>query len=284
MPISMQTGLHNANTILHAVKIENLPAEIFELQQALLAPDPSFNQVTQILSKNPELLGEFLYSCNRILKRNEENLILNARAAINILGLKEIEELFLASYLAKNLPISESDYTIIKRCKRAALAATELAYWIDEITPSDAYLITFMQDVGAIYLSRYHDPFICEHLEEQCSLPFSAYRREAFHYQTAHTYIGSLIAKHWRLGDLLCKSILLHHTTPLDKLADYDLKISKMVALIQLANSLVTEVFAEHYQTPELIESQQQAIEFLKMPKQGINNAIEALKHHGTRT
>lgn len=281
MPISMQTGLQNAKTILHALKIENIPSEIFELQDAMLNGEPNLVEIAQIICKNPELLGDFLCISNQVLHRNPDNLILDAQAAVNILGLKDIERLFLTAYLEKSLPKSKYDCDLIRRSKRAAIAASEMFYWVSEISRAEAYLITFMQDIGALYLSRHHDAFILDHLAEQCALPYGAYSRELQHYQTAHTYLGSLIAHKWHLGDLLSKSILLHHTRTLDNLKSYDIRLAKMVALIQLANALVVTVFAENYETPELIESRENAIEFLELPENAIKAGIAALNKWG---
>lgn len=278
MPISMQTGLHNAQTILHALKLENLPQEIFELQEAMLVLHPNLVTISNIISKNPELLGDFLALCNQILYRDETNKILDAKTAISLIGLKEVEQLFLACYLEKNLPKAPCDYNIIKRCKFSASVASELSHWITNLNRTETYLITFMQDVGAIYLSRYHDPYISEHHGEQCAMPFSAYHRELMHYQTAHTYLGSLIAHHWKLGDLMNKSILLHHSKNLNDLEAYDTRLSNMVALIQLSNAMVTEAFADHYQSPELAQAKNNAESFLKLPKKAIQSGYQTLR------
>ena len=278
MPISLQTGLQNAKTILHAIKLENLPEELFELQEAMLVQHPNSVTISNIIAKNPELLGAFLALCNQMLHRSETDRILDAKTAVSLIGLKEVEQLFLACYLEKNLPKSASDHRIIERCKRSAIIAAELSHWIDNLNRTEAYLITFMQDVGAIYLSRYHDPYISDHLGEQCAMPFSAYHRELLHYQTAHTYIGSLISHQWQLGELMSKSILLHHNNNLEDLKSYDPRLSNMVALIQICNSMVTELFADHYRSPELVEAKNEAQVFLKLSKDNVATGYKALK------
>lgn len=281
MSISLQTGLRNAQTLMHSLKVDNLPEELFELQEIMLMEQPNMVTIAEIISKNPELLGDFLATCNQTLHRDTDNPILDARAAVNILGLQEIEHLFLASYLNKKLPKSKSDLELIQRSKRAAIAASEMTYWINNLHTTETYLVTFMQDVGAIYLARHHDTKIKTYIEQQSAHPFSSYQLELADYQTAHTYLGSLIAHQWHLGPLLSKSILMHHTQTIERLQVYDPRLANLVALIQLANAMVTDVFAQHNQTTELAESFERARTYLKLPDPAIRAGYSALEKWG---
>ncbi|WP_319380226.1 HDOD domain-containing protein [Thiomicrorhabdus sp.] len=281
MKIDMKTGMHNAGEILQALEVKSLPAEIFELEEAMLSEAPNMVEIANIISKHPELLGEFLSISNQVLRRSQDDLIFDARAAVNLLGLQEIQQLFLLSYLQKNLPKDDRDRKLIIRSKRAAIAAAELSYWIHELPRSEAYLVAFLQDIGALYLSRFDPTYISKFLNTELTEPFSAYERELNRYQTAHTYLGSLIARRWHLGNLLCKSILLHHTRQLESLTQYDSRVAQMVALIQLSNGLVFREFSDHHETEELQTSIHQAIEYLELPDKAITAANASLKKWG---
>ncbi|WP_319558071.1 HDOD domain-containing protein [Thiomicrorhabdus sp.] len=281
MKTDIKTGMHNAGEILKSIETKSLPIEVFELEEAMQAETPNMVEIANIISKHPELLGEFLAITNRVLRREEEDLIFDARAAVNLLGLQEIRQLFLMSYLQKNLPKDDSGRKLIMRSKRAAIAASELSYWINELPRCETYLAAFLQDIGALYLSQFDDEYIATFLNTQLTEPFMAYDRELNHYQTAHTYLGSLISRKWHLGDLLCKSILLHHTKQLESLTEYDARVASMVALIQLSNGLVFREFSDHYETPELKESIAHAISYLQLPEKATAAATASLKKWG---
>lgn len=282
MPLTMQQGISNAQKILDNLTVDPMPQEFFELQEAMFAPNPNMVKIGDIIGRHPKLLGQFLGSVNQRLKRNQDDLILDAHAAVNLLGLKEIEQLFLLSYLSNSVPKSRFDQELINRCKRASIAAAELSYWVNDIGYAEANLVAFLQDIGAIYMAR---EFGSEYLKtlphQQVDYPYSAYQQETEKYQTAHTYLGSLIVHRWHLGSLLSKSLLLHHSKDLDGLLKYDPRVAHMVAMIQIANGLVQLNYYHAEETEELRASIDHAVQFLKLPDNAINAAISVLEKWG---
>ncbi|BBP44599.1 HDOD domain-containing protein [Thiosulfativibrio zosterae] len=282
MNIAMKEGMDEAKKLIQNLKIQSMPPEIYQLDELMLAEKPNMNQIANLLSKNPEILGEFLSLANKILQKTEDDLILEALAAVNLLGLQEIQRLFISCYLQKNLPVSDVDFKLIKNSTRSGIAAAELSYWVPEIGRTEAYFIAFLQDVGAIYMMR-HDPenYAEQFLNLQLSNPVTAYQAELDHYHTAHSFVGSLVARRWHLGDLLCKSLLLHHYDSLEAVQNYDAKVAKMVALIQVSNVLVYRQFSDHYETHEQKQVFDHAVEFLALQPNAIEAASAALKKWG---
>ena len=292
MPIRTQAGMENAQEILKQLDIERVPQEIFELKEAVEQEEPNLVTVAQIISRHPKLLGQFLSIANQVLRRDPDNLILDAHAAVNLLGLDEIEKVFLASYLEKQLPRSEYNIELIKQNKRAALVAAEISYWINDLSRAEAYLVTFLQDVGALYMARHFGlDYLGSFTYPQLEKPYSAHIEEVQKYQTSHAFLGSLISSRWKLGHLLSKSILLHHSHDLHKLIDYDRRIAHMVALIHIANAIVYQEIdlkegLEEDETPpslpaELEESLTQGIEILQLPDNALKAARSALEKWG---
>ncbi|WP_127469974.1 HDOD domain-containing protein [Thiomicrorhabdus aquaedulcis] len=282
MKIEMKLGMDEAIKLIQSCHIDTVPAEIYQLDELMLAPNPNSAHVAQLLSKNPEILGEFLSLANRVLNKSPDDLIFEASGAVNLLGLDEIKRLFLSSYLTKNLPISTEDHKLIVNCHRAGIAAAELSYWVNDISRTEAFFITFLQDIGVIYMMRYDPDYYAQtFLNAQLTSPFSAYEKEFEHYQTAHTFVGSVITRRWHLGDLLSKSLLLHHQESLESVMAYDAKVAKMVALMQLANVLTFKVFSDHYETAELKQIEEHTVRFLALPDNAVQAAQAALKKWG---
>ncbi|WP_269471138.1 HDOD domain-containing protein [Thiomicrorhabdus aquaedulcis] len=153
---------------------------------------------------------------------------------------------------------------------------------MQDIGRTEAYFVSFLQDIGAIYMMRYDSEHYAEHyLNAQLGLPLSGYLQEYEHYQTAHTFLGSVVARRWHLGDILAKSLLLHHGDSLQVIDEYDPKVAKMVALIQAANALVYDVFSDHYTTHEVKQTLHDAIAYLNLPENAIESAKAALQKWG---
>lgn len=274
--------MQNARTLLNSLPSDRLPAEIIELENMMQLEHPNLVEVAKVISKNADLLGDFLSIANNVLKRDEQNQLHTARAAVNVMGLGEIRKLFLISYLEKQLPQTPADQSLMIQSKRSAIAATEISYRLNEISRSEAYLACFLQNIGGIYMARkYGEEYVQKVLNNQISRPFGAYQEELTKYHTAHTFVGSLVAKQWGMDDLLCKSILLHHTKDVASLASYNLRVSQIVALTQLTSGLVADVFAKNYVTQELKDAMQNAKEYLDLPDKSIKSAIAALQKWG---
>ncbi|BBP44804.1 hypothetical protein THMIRHAS_01770 [Thiosulfatimonas sediminis] len=282
MPLTMQLGISNAQKIIEQLKIEEMPQTFFELQEAMFAPHPNMVKIGDIIGKHPKLLGQFLGLVNQRLKRTSDNLILDAHAAVNLLGLKEIEQLFLLSFLSSAVPKNSFDQALVERSKRASLAAAELSYWVNDIGFSEAHLVAFLQDIGAIYMARaFGSDYLQDCIERQIHAPFSAYQQETLQYQTAHTYLGSLVVHRWQLGSLLSKSLLLHHSKDLQGLLEYDSRVAHMVALIQVANAIVEIDYYQQVPSAELQDSLQRSVAFLQLPDNAIKAASAVLAKWG---
>lgn len=285
MKIEMKLGMDEAIKLIQTLHIEAIPAEILELDELMVAENPNTAHVASILSKNLEVLGEFLSIANKALNKSSDDLILEASGAVNLLGLQEIKRLFLSSYLSQKLPVSTEDHKLIHNSHRAAIAAAELSYWVNDISRTEAFFVTFLQDIGAIYMMRYDAGTYAEtYLNGQLTAPYASYEAEFEHYKTAHTFVGSVVARRWHLGDLLSKTLLLHHQQSLESVKVYDVRVAKMVALVQLANVLTFKVFSDHYQTQELTECLEQAVAFLELPVNALQAAEAALKKWGDST
>ena len=282
MKIDMKLGIEQATQLIQKIKVDSVPPEVYQLDALIEAEKPNASEIAHLISKHPELLGDFLSLVNKVLNRPQDDLIIEPLAAVNLLGLKEIKHLFLSTYLKKKLPTSEQDRKVILHSMRSGLAAAELSYWVNEMDRTEAYLIGFMQDIGAIYLLRYDfDHYAETYLNAQLNHPFTGYKAEFEHYQTAHTFVGSVIARRWHLSDLLSKSLLLHHQNELESVQAYAPKVARMVAVIQVANYLVFKTFSDHYLTEELQQTFDHARRFLELPDNAINAALAALKKWG---
>lgn len=276
---AMREGVAKASLILKALEIESVPVEILQLHALITGDTPSIADIEAVISRNPEVMGSFLSIANKALNRPADDLILNVASAIHLLGLEEIHQLFVLSHVLKIVPVSQTDHKILKRCMRAGIASAELSHWLYGFSRSETFLISYMQDIGALYMMR-HDPlnYRDRFFNQQQEFPISKYEDEENHYKTSHAYVGGLITKRWDLGALLYRSVLFHHHRDLQALAKYDERTSKMVALNRIANFLVFERFSDHYITKELEDSFEEACAFIGVTEPMLKSADAALE------
>lgn len=277
----MRDGILRANLILQQVAVETVPLEILQLHALILGEKPNVAEIVKVISHNPEVMAMFLSLVNKVLNRPEDNLVFNVTSAVHLLGLDEIHQLFVSAYVIKIIPVSEADTKIVRRSLRVGIAVAELSHWVYGFSRSESFLISFVQDIGALYLKRYDPNYIEQYYDEQRRFPLSKFKDEEIYYKTSHCFVGSILAKRWSLGSLLYRSVLFHHHEDLQELEQHDARLGKMVALIRVGHFLEYEMYSQMHVTKELEDYYEQACEFLKLTPQMIHSAESALKRWG---
>ncbi len=277
----MRDGVLRANLILKQVAVESVPLEILQLHALILGDKPNVAEIVKVISHNPEVMATFLSLVNKVLNRPEDNLVYNVTSAVHLLGLDEIHQLFVSAYVIKIIPVTEADTKIVRRSLRVGIAVAELSHWVYGFSRSESFLISFVQDIGALYLKRYDPNYIEQYFDEQRRFPLTKFIDEEKHYKTSHCFIGGILAKRWNLGSLLYRSVLFHHHADLLELEQHDARLGKMVALIRVGHFLEYELYSEQHVTKELEDYYEQGCEYLKLTPQMIHAAESALKRWG---
>jgi len=276
----MQAQLQKAAQIIAETNVPNIPDEIIRLKEELNKTYPNTVTVANLISHNPELLGNFLSLVNtNVTKENAE--IKDAKAAVHVLGLDEIYNVFLASSLTKVIAQSRLEKEILTHGAQAGLAAAELSYWVPDVTRAEAYIAGLMQNVGAIYLSRKapddYDALFQNHL----SNPISSLQKEQDFFDTTHLHLGVFIAKKWHIDPNVYKSILMHHDVDFIQKTPSDSKIRHLIAIIMVANFAVNSANNDQYMTQELKSYRDLGLKALNLPENAIKAAISAVSKWG---
>jgi len=275
----MQPALAKAIDILKHSPPPPLPQEVILLREELARPYPNTVTIANLIGRNPELLDPFLELVNHRIVRPEAP-IRDARSAINLLGLDDLHTLFLASLLAEQITETDEEREILAQGARTGIAAAELAYWVQEVTRAEAYLAGLTQNVGGIFLERVEGGFMPFFIR-QLSHPFSAYEDELAYFGTAHTYVGALVGKRWHLPEAISKTIVLHHDRQfIAHTRGHELS-RRLIALIFVANYVVSSTLGETYITEELKEAYHLGRDTLSLPDTAIRAATAAVLKWG---
>lgn len=282
----MQTKLSKAVEIYNKSEVPTIPDEIIKLQEELHKKYPNTVMIANLISHNPELLGDFLTLVNTNIT-SEKIEIKDAKAAVNTLGLDEIYNIFLSSALTNMIAQSWSEKMILQNGARVGIACAELSYWVIDVTRSEAYMAGLMQNVGAVYFARAENADSDENNEylglykSQLSNPISAYDAELEKYETSHAFLGVYMAKKWNISADVYKSILLHHDTEFVNKAGNDQKVRHLTALIMVANFIVSSAADEQYITQELKEYRNLGLKQLELPENALKAAFSAVSKWG---
>ena len=276
----MQQKLAVAAKIFQQVAVPSLPEEIIRLQEELNKKYPNTVTIANLIGHNPELLGDFLTLVNTNIT-NEKTEIKDAKAAVNMLGLDEIYNIFLSSSLTHLIAHSWKEKEILLHGAKAGLAAAELSYWVYDVSRSEAYMAGLMQNLGAVYLSKTDPDHYFELLTTQLSKPLTAYQEELEKYQTSHAHLGTFIAKKWNLSADVYKAILLHHDADFPKKTVNDQKVRHLIALITVANYVVSSNSGEQYLTQELKDYRTLGMQQLDLPENALKAANAAVMKWG---
>lgn len=272
----MKQQIAKAAEVYKQTAVPNLPNEIIQLKEELNKKYPNTVTIANLISHNPELLGDFLTLVNtNITKENCE--FKEAKAAVNVLGLDEIYNIFLASSLTNILAQSPQEKQILEYGAQVGLAAAELSYWVYDVSRSEAYMAGLMQNIGAVYLSRTDPENYMEILKGQMANPITGYQKEEEAYGTTHTYLGTLVAKKWHISEDVYKSILLHHDPDFALKAAGNQKVKHLVALTFIANYVVSVNSDDQYTSQEIKDYMKMGLAQIKLPENAIKAAHSAV-------
>lgn len=276
----MQNEIHAAKVVLSRFSIPPLPDAIIELQQAIAAKHPNTVTIAAIIGRNPDVLADFLKLANKCCAPKEP--IKDARSAVNMLGMSELENLFLSVQLIDQLSQDEFERRMLDFSIKSGLAAAELAYWVYEVSRTEAYMAGLLQNIGAVYMYRYDAANFERLYEQEIVLPFSTYSKELQRYRTSHSHLGVILAKKWGIDSAIAKAVLLHHDMDFILRAAHHPKVKQLTALILMANFIVIEAMDDEYIHAELKHMKELANQVLELPDTALKAALSAVNKWGS--
>lgn len=276
----MQKQLASAAQIFSKSSVPTIPEEIIRLKEELNKKYPNTVTIANLISHNPELLSDFLMLVNTNIT-SEKTEIKDAKAAVNVLGLDEIYNIFLSSSLTKIIAQSPVEKAILLHGSKAGLAAAELSYWVYDVSRSEAYMAGLMQNIGAIYFSRTATEGYYDIYKQQLSNPISGYDKELATYNTSHAFLGTFVTKKWHISPDIYKSILLHHDVDFASKLANDQKVRHLVSLIMIANYIVSSNSGDQYITQELKDYRNLGKNQLDLPDIALKAANAAVSKWG---
>jgi HD-like signal output (HDOD) protein len=245
----MEQTLRQALAAIKGVKLPELPEEVFQIEQEISSRFASTAKIAQIIEQNTTLSGEVLRLVNSPAMRMKTPSK-TIREAVDKLGLINIRNLVVSSFLQRMFSGSQAYKDIMSHSVDVAFCMAELSEWVSGVSRDEAYMLGLFHNSGSLMLATkdkegYEDVFHYGH-----SNPLGLIKLEEETYQTTHTALGVLLGKKWHLPVDMLSAIFLHHIENCSDINNE--KVRALVAMIKISNALVSEVSLGAYRSEEM--------------------------------
>ncbi len=257
------TQIHTAKQLLKQQALPKFPSAVFELNQLLQHHAlPDHRDIEEILNKDLGLTAEIIQTASLSkfsgLFTTPIRTIHEALDALGIIHLQEMVVSTALNSLIQNMAQTE----IQEHAQDTANFCFQIAKQTKIFSPSGAYLLGLLHNIGAMVmanLDHQYEPLFFESLEQ----PYSSQQKELERYGTTHSILGAVLINRWQLPSIYAHTTFIHHTPRLESIEDETQQ--KMVALIQMANFLVSELHFAPHLSQEIHQQHHMAQTILKL-------------------
>lgn len=255
----MQQKLRSAMIALQGVSIPEIPDEVLRLQKELQSKFPNINEIAKIIEQNTTLSGQVLKIINSpVMKLKLPEPIKSIRDAVNNLGLDNLYNLVVSGALANLFSDKGLIKDILNNSVDVAYCMADIAEFVQGISRDEAYMLGLFHNVGAMMLAKKNDEAYESIFSNSLSNPTTILSVEETQFHTDHTMVGVLIAQKWKLPIDMINAIMLHHTPQCRRIQKDEVRA--MVAMLKVANAIVSEISLGAYCGGEFRQYEQDGI------------------------
>lgn len=270
--IPNQEQLAIAYRAIKGVKLPAIPKVVQETNTELISPNPDINQISRLISTDTVLSGMVLKIVNSpsyALTRKVESI----QQSVALLGVKNLKSTVISAALKRSMGKNEATEEFWAQSSLVAACAASIARMVQGIEPDIAYMTGLFMDSGALMLLQKY-PTYKKVIDMQAQYHASVIDIEIQKIKTHHAVISYMLAVNWQLPDEVTVAILNHHTNDLAQFEET--KIRPLIAIIQLAYSLVANELAhEQIETEEYQQMQNAACQELMLQTDDLSEIIE---------
>ncbi len=279
MTIPHHQAQRNLDNLIHRIQgISTLPHTMLQVIAVTNDPLSNIKDLTQIIQTDPALAATVLKYANSVA-HGLTSRITSLQHAIGYLGTSRV----------RNLAISASVCHIFKRdlvvgpyhrrrlwdhMVSVAVTAKMIAEEQNVPNAEDVFLAGLLHDLGIILEDQYHHEAFVQMMEafpEGKTLVQA--EQEAFGFD--HAVLGAIVAKQWRLPEVVQETILFHHA---DRYYGF---YAKTIACVELANVMASAKGIRSVGIP-LPGFSASALEHLNIGKGDVRRLVEKMNEQLT--
>ncbi len=220
--------------VAKGIKLPPQPKVLIALQKMLKSDDFSIKDLARIISGDPGIVS-MLFKTARSPVFSSGKELTTVEQVLMVIGIKQTYNLVQAISLSSSLSGASSkafDIFWTRSQEIANIAALIAADRVSvcNIFPDQAYMAGIFHECGVpVLMLRFPD--YCSKLRLDTTSYWPELSEQDAKFHVDHSSIGYLIARHWKLPDFICNSILYHHELPREESG----AVRSLVAILQLA-------------------------------------------------
>ncbi|HEX9593267.1 MAG TPA: HDOD domain-containing protein [bacterium] len=232
----------SATTLDHLIAascdIPSAPPVIGQLMQLMADPTVDAEQIGEVLSHDPTLVGELLRVANSSFY-GRRGKVSNLAAAIMVLGFNALRNLVVA--LSTREIYGSFDglpRALWEHANAVAVVAAAVAQRVGMVPVEDAFAAGLLHDLGMLLLHRMDEDRYAALLAGTPNLAaLDEAERQVWGFD--HGEVGAALAVRWGLPERMVMVVgAIHH---LEKVAQGDAVVRRMAACVSLADGLCAE-------------------------------------------
>ncbi|MBL1259630.1 MAG: HDOD domain-containing protein [Thiotrichaceae bacterium] len=215
----MNTAALEAEKLIATISIPAQPQVVIDLQREMASVEPDFSQISAAVAKDIALSAKIIKLINSPFY-GLSRTVTSIAQALSLLGLNNFNNIVLSSVIREAIKVDgelnerfwEHTLLMARLCEMIALSSRM-------ISADLAYMVGLFHDCAVpLMLNRFPD-------YEEIAFPClgggkDVIAMEELRYSTNHAVVGYMVAKNWKLPDVVALAIRHHHETSLDHISD----------------------------------------------------------------
>ncbi|MCF6325232.1 MAG: HDOD domain-containing protein [Gammaproteobacteria bacterium] len=215
----MNTAVLEAEKLIATISIPAQPQVVIDLQLAMASREPDFSQISAVVAKDIALSAKIIKLINSPFYGLSRPVV-SISQALSLLGLNNFNNIVLSSAMREVIELDDAlnerfwEHTLLmaRLCEMVALRN-------GMISADLAYMVGLFHDCAVpLMLNRFPD-------YEDIAFPClgggkNAIAMEESRYSTNHAVVGYMVAKNWKLPDVVALAIRHHHEATLEHISD----------------------------------------------------------------
>lgn len=267
------------------------PQTIGQLTEAIALPNTNLNQVVRIIEQDPVISGMLLNAVRQpVFQKNfkREIDIVDVNQCVALLGLECTYRMTMATaitQLANQDPLSAH---LTHHAVKTAYACAEIAGYLPpqghQLTQQKVYLYGLYMHSGYLVMAKKTPAAIANLFKQGLSLPDTAYEAEQLSQAPTHEQLSVLIAMQWGIdvnntdNYPFLNAIAAHHHPNYHCISHIETRL--LIASGLLAQSMVSEITYQAYQSEEMHQQAQKAAQTIGLSDEALSNIRKNLSSH----
>lgn len=208
------------------------PKILVDMERLVGQPNANVGDIAKLVGQDAGLTAAVFKIIHSPAYRTAKK-IESLEQAISVIGLQQMANIIKSAALRRSLGGKEPFYEYFWEHSAEIAQLSSIIAWklrsVCNVFPDQAYMAGLFHDCGLpILMQRFPDYCRSFRQGQGCQLP--ALQEEDRRFNTDHSVVGHLVARHWQLPDFICQAVRFHHD-----ILHTEHKATTMVAILQMA-------------------------------------------------